>query len=62
MPASPMLKILEIDFVDKLHYRVLVWNKFGESISNTVFLDVKGSKINHLKDCTCLIRVINELV
>lgn len=47
MPASPLLKILEIGFVDKLYYRVLVGNKFGESISNTVFLGVKGSKINH---------------
>lgn len=59
-PECPMLVILEINFVDKLHYRLLVRNKFGESISNTVFLDVKGSTINHYKALnllkTCLFK------
>lgn len=45
-PECPMLVILKIDFADKLHYRLVVWNIFGESISNTVFLDVKGSPPN----------------
>lgn len=50
----PMLVILEIDFADKLHYRLVVWNIFGESISNTVFLDVKGSTIYSYKELNLL--------
>lgn len=30
-------------FADKLYYRLLVWNRIGESFSNTIFLNVTGS-------------------
>lgn len=32
-------------FADKLYYRVRVWNGIGETISNTVYLNVTGSMI-----------------
>lgn len=53
-PECPMLVLLEIDFADKLYYRLVVRNIFGESISNTVFLDVKGSTINSYKELNLL--------
>lgn len=40
---SPLLKITEVTFEDKLYYRLLVWNTIGKQYSNIVFLDVKGS-------------------
>lgn len=40
---SPLLVIPKVTFEDKLHYRLLVWNKIGEQYSNTVFLNVIGS-------------------
>lgn len=32
-------------FADKLYYRLRVWNAIGETISNTVYLNVTGSMI-----------------
>lgn len=49
-----MFVILEIDFVDKFYYCLVVWNIFGESISNIVFFDVKGSMIYFYKELNLL--------
>lgn len=35
---SPSLEMKQISFDDKLFYRLHVWNKIGERVSNTVFL------------------------
>lgn len=40
---SPSLEIKLISFDDKQHYRLRVWNKIGERVSNTVYLNVRGS-------------------
>lgn len=42
-PKSPLLVMPKVTFIEKLNYRLLVWNKIGEQYSNTVFLDVIGS-------------------
>lgn len=42
-PKSPSLAIEPISFVDKQHYRLCVWNKIGENVSNTVYFNVIGS-------------------
>lgn len=39
----PSLVIPKTTFNDKLHYRLLVWNGIGESVSNSVYLNVTGS-------------------
>lgn len=39
----PSFVINETSFDDK-RYRLLVWNRIGESVSNTVYLNVTGSK------------------
>lgn len=39
----PSLVIPKTTFADKLYYRLLVWNGIGESVSNTIFLNVTGS-------------------
>lgn len=41
--TCPILTIPKATFADKLHYRLLVWNRIGESFSNTIFLNVTGS-------------------
>lgn len=43
-PELPSMVIPKVTFDDKLYYRLLVWNKIGEQFSNTVYLDVIGSK------------------
>lgn len=43
IPESPMLVVSNINFEDKIHYRVLVSNKIGDGISDTVYLNVTGS-------------------
>lgn len=45
-PESPSLEIKPISFEDKQHYRLRVWNKIGEGVSNTVYLNVIGSRPN----------------
>lgn len=45
IPFKPLLVILKATFDDKLNYRLLVRNKIRESISETVHLNVTGSKI-----------------
>lgn len=42
----PSLVIPKTTFNDKLHYRLLVWNGIGESVSNSVYLNVTGSRPN----------------
>lgn len=48
---NPKLIVLKTSFDDKVHYRLLVRNKIGESISKTVYLNVTGSmfrlKLHH---------------
>lgn len=51
IPFKPLLVILKATFDDKLNYRLLVRNKIGESISETVHLNVTGSKILFLHSC-----------
>lgn len=41
--TSPSYVIPKTTFTDKLYYRLLVWNEIGESVSNTVYLNVTGS-------------------
>lgn len=41
--TCPFLVIPKTSFADKLYYRLLVWNGIGESVSNTIFLNVTGS-------------------
>lgn len=43
-PKSPKLEINLISFDDKHYYRLRVWNKVGEHVSKTFFLNVIGSK------------------
>lgn len=43
IPESPMLVVSNINFEDKIHFRVLVSNKIGDGISDTVYLNVTGS-------------------
>lgn len=43
--SKPLLVIPKATFDDKLNYRLLVRNKIRESISETVHLNVTGSKI-----------------
>jgi hypothetical protein len=40
--ANPVLKFAKPTFSDRLYYRLQVWNKIGESYSNTVYLNVTG--------------------
>lgn len=42
-PNSPKLIITKTTFEDMLYYRLLIWNKIGESYSNTTHLNVTGS-------------------
>lgn len=43
IPESPVLVVSNISFEDKLHYRLLVTNKIGDGISDTVYFNVTGS-------------------
>lgn len=42
-PKSPSLLIQKTTFKDAFYYRLLVWNKIGEHVSNTLRLNVTGS-------------------
>lgn len=44
-PESPVLAIPYTTFDDMLHYRLFVWNKIGDQYSNTLYLNVRGSKL-----------------
>lgn len=39
----PILVIPKATFEDKLYYRLVLWNKFGEDVSNTVDINITGS-------------------
>lgn len=39
------LVIPKATFADKLYYRLLVWNKIGKGVSNTMLLNITGSMI-----------------
>jgi hypothetical protein len=41
-PNNPVLFFTKATFDDKLYYRLLVWNKIGQCVSNTVHLNVTG--------------------
>lgn len=41
--TCPFLEIRKATFNDKRCYRLLVWNRIGKGVSNTVYLDVTGS-------------------
>lgn len=45
IPFKPLLVIPKATFDDKLYYRLLVRNKIGERLSDTVYLNVTGSMI-----------------
>lgn len=45
-PKSPVLVIPKATFEDKLYYRLAIWNKFGQNVSNTVELKITGSVPN----------------
>lgn len=40
------LVIPKITFEDMLHYRLLVWNKIGKDVSNSLLLNVIGGMKN----------------
>lgn len=42
-PKAPSLVIPKTTFEDAFHYRLFVWNKIGEHVSNTLRLNVTGS-------------------
>jgi hypothetical protein len=42
-PSNPFLFFAKATFDDKLYYRLLVRNKIGQRVSNTVYLNVTGS-------------------
>lgn len=42
-PKSPVLVIPKATFDDKGYYRLSIWNKFGENVSNTIELKITGS-------------------
>lgn len=44
----PFFVIHNASFVDKLYYRLLVWNGIGVSVSSPVYLNVTGSMIGIL--------------
>lgn len=46
-PECPVLVISKATFNDKLYYRLLMWNKIGKGVSNTVYLNVTGSMIHY---------------
>lgn len=39
------LVIQKATFADKRYYRLLVWNKIGKGVSNTMFLNITGSMV-----------------
>jgi hypothetical protein len=41
-PNNPVLLLTKATSDDKLYYRLLVWNKIGQCVSNTVHLNVTG--------------------
>lgn len=43
--TCPFFLIPETTFADKRYYRLLVWNGIGESVSNTVYLNITGSMV-----------------
>lgn len=43
-PTEAVLTFTNATFDDMLYYRLHVWNKIGESVSNVVHLNVTGSK------------------
>lgn len=43
IPKSPVLFVSNISFEDKLYYRLLVSNKIGDGISDTVYFNITGS-------------------
>lgn len=43
--TCPFFLIPKTTFADKLYYRLLVWNGIGESVSNTVYLNITGSMV-----------------
>ena len=47
-PSSPVLTITKSTFDDKMYYRLLVWNKIGQRVSNTVYLNVTGGMYNFI--------------
>lgn len=47
--TCPSIVIKKTSFDDRLFYRLLVWNAIGESVSNTVYLNVTGSMSKFLK-------------
>lgn len=40
---TPVLVIPKATFDDKGHYRLAIWNKFGENVSNIIELKITGS-------------------
>lgn len=45
IPKSPVLVIPKPTFDDKGYYRLSIWNKFGENVSNTIELKITGSML-----------------
>jgi hypothetical protein len=50
-PSNPILIFRKVTFDDRLYYRLLVWNKIGQSISNTVYLKVTGGMYGFISVC-----------
>lgn len=50
IPKSPVLVIPKPTFDDKGYYRLSIWNKFGENVSNTIELKITGSMLFFLQN------------
>lgn len=47
---SPVLVIPKATFDDTRYYRLAIWNKFGENVSNTIELKITGSMFIFFKN------------
>lgn len=61
--TCPIHVIPKTTFADKLYYRLLVWNGVGESVSNTIFLNVTGSmtwflRLSHILNYTHFLQIL----
>lgn len=61
-PHCPKLVIRKTTFEDTLYYRLQVWNKIGESFSNTSFIKVTGGKQRSFSESLIYTPTIHEYI
>jgi hypothetical protein len=63
-PSNPLLMFTKTAFEDKLYYRLRVWNKLGQCISNEEYLNVTGGMYFSIKSkvlcfqCLCKLMLL----